>query len=450
METDLASCALDPERRSTTRIVLRPGADGREECRFAVTCQASRGGWIVSSYGQLECSNSEQLQAQRNDAILACSALQPVPLSQWYDAAAYSRAHLRYRFGMAVRPHCTVPNWRFLQEEPLRFYSLMHHHGRIPLSRILINIGAGDASWDDPLRPILTSFSGAGAPWSGVYFDAIPENCKKASALLQVHGNIKLHCGYITPATAVDTICKELGEQMPSSACASSGQSRYDYKGGRIEVDAMNVDIDSYDCSVLREVLSVISPKLLVVETGSMIPPPIAVSAEFHPSFQAGERHNVSGESAIGGATTRNEQGFWNGCSLSAAVSLLWQFGLGLYRYAMLNAMFIRVDAADAAGLAGSNATGGSLSPYRRWQPADEFECWRRACGPHPWGNLMNLTAHGVHTHLLPHLWERISNRTPRHPLTVAVSMPPISTELPRPSDVEPAVAKREVSALCK
>merc|ERR1712187_342393 len=134
-----------------------------------------------------------------------------------------------------------------------------------------------------------------------------------------------------------------------------------------------------------------------------------------------GERHNISGAEAISGSTTRTSSGMWSGCSLSAAIAILWPFGLGLYRYAMLNAMFLRVDAAEAAGLGESDA---QLGGRHHWRPADEFECWRRSCADKWLGSyFLGLSAKGVHSHLMPRVWEimREERGDSRHPVSVHV-----------------------------
>lgn len=460
MDSDVASCAVDPASRLLTRFISHAELDGRKDCHSGVTCQAIPGAWIPKGILGPTCQDQEQRLPQQLSVELAeyvCSLQLPLAEDEWYDWEAYERARLRYRFGTAVRPHCTVPNWRLIQEEPLRLYSFLRQRGGVPLSRVLLNVGAGDASWDDPLAAILDNFPDEASPWRGVYFEAVPSNCRKAKAKLAAKGKVRLRCGYVTPAEAAEAICQELGPlQRGATACSGAeertGAARQG-RGKRIEVDAMNVDIDSYDCSVLREVLQVASPKLLVIETGHAVPPPIAVSAEFHPSFQQAEHHNVSSADAISGSTKRNE-GFWAGCSLSAAIALLWPYGLGLYRYAMLNAMFVRTDVADAAGLASSSEAevdassvvsrgfGKQLQRYSpQWQPADEFECWRRSCGVNPWGNMMRLTAEGVHSHLLPHVYSKVQDVQPVHPVTVSVVAPPASQELPRPPDA-PQAAK--------
>jgi len=163
----------------------------------------------------------------------------------------------------------------------------------------------------------------------------------------------------------------------------------------------MSIDIDSYDCAVLREALLVVSPRMITVETAAFTPP-IAVASEFHPSFQQTERHNLSGDFAISGGTGRGE-GFWAGCSLSAVIELLWPHGLGLYRLAARDAMFLRRDAAEEAGLAeggaGEAVAEGAAdgAEGRGWQAADEFECWRQVCGDAGLHgeNLIGLAARG-------------------------------------------------------
>ncbi|CAE7322412.1 unnamed protein product [Symbiodinium natans] len=360
--------------------------------------------------------------------------LKPLPAEVWYDGAGFERARLRYRFGKARRSHCAVPNWRLLREEPLRLYALISARSQV-LPRILINVGAGDAQADDPLGLVLTEFARAGRPWTGVYFEAIPENCAKASSKLAETGAIHLECAYATPDTVVEAICQELGRQeVPGidAVCQAAGvhiqstSSSPDFAvpaGARVEVDAMSLDIDSYDCSVLREALRIVSPKFVSVEI-SAFPPPVVVSAEFHPIFQAKEKKNMSSEHAIRGGTKRD--GF-NGCSFSAAISMLWPHGLGLYRMAARDALFVRGDVAEEIGLSGKQG--------EPWQPADEFDCWRNVCADVALQeNLINLTSVGVYGHLLPRIYEILQSKYGQQgrPTTVTVATPPPWPELPQ------------------
>lgn len=425
MESDLAQCRNDPALRLMIKHFRHAEVGLRSDCVSQVGCRATSNGWIFEFQDEPMCDAKELEQPALLDPSITavmCQALAPLSSDVWYDADAYEEVHLRYRFGSVKRSHCAVPNWRLLQEEPLRFYSLLNSRSK-SLSRVLVDIGAGDAGWDDPIGGILTAFAGAGIPWRGVYFEAIPENCAKAADKLKATGNITLHCGYVTPASVTKAISDEFGMKQDAS-CSKSDPDCSGRRPERIEVDAMSIDIDSYDCSVLREALLLVNPKLLVVEI-SALPPPLIVSAEFHPIFQSTEVYNVSGASAIAGATGRGE-GFWAGCSLSAVIALLWPFGLGLYRLAARDAMFIRADAADEAGLAAGDGPGG-------WQPADEFECWRSVCADAGLNeNWFQLLSEGVHSHAMPRIWEIVQQRKPRHPLTVGVATPPPAPELPR------------------
>ncbi|CAE8607060.1 unnamed protein product, partial [Polarella glacialis] len=120
-------------------------------------------------------------------------------------------------------------------------------------------------------------------------------------------------------------------------------------------------------------------------------------------------------------------------------VQLLWPHGLGLYRYAMLNAMFVRRDAADAAGLDDGKGREGeegqASSGPQHWRPADEFECWRASCvGSDSLGNVFQATALGVHTHLLPTAWGHFKgNNSHLYPFNLFVPQPPQSADLPDP-----------------
>ena len=74
-------------------------------------------------------------------------------------------------------------------------------------------------------------------------------------------------------------------------------------------------------------------------------------------------------------------------------VALLWPFGLGLYRLGARDAMFVRSDAADEAGLADVEQPDGT----KMWQPADEFECWKHVCADVGLDdNWINLVASGL------------------------------------------------------
>eukprot|EP00913_Durusdinium_trenchii_P032304 g30247.t1 len=119
----------------------------REDCVSLVSCRPDRKrGWRATEGQWPECEKSpgETLSAAVRDFL--CSTLPSE--NSWYDFEGYERARLRYRFGTADRAHCAVPAWRYLREEPLRLYSLLQ--AKLEATKILINIGAGDASIDEP------------------------------------------------------------------------------------------------------------------------------------------------------------------------------------------------------------------------------------------------------------------------------------------------------------
>ncbi|CAK9016135.1 unnamed protein product [Durusdinium trenchii] len=394
----------------------------REDCVSLVSCRPDRKrGWRATEGQWPECEKSpgETLSAAVRDFL--CSTLPSE--NSWYDFEGYERARLRYRFGTADRAHCAVPAWRYLREEPLRLYSLLQ--AKLEATKILINIGAGDASIDDPLGNILRNFAG-GKTWSGVYFDAVPENCEKVrQAMDETNSEIRVHCGFSTPDSVVSAICRSLqGVPGMKETCQSAGVTRVaavDARAARIDVDALSIDIDSFDCAVLREVLRVVSPKMVSVEV-MPLPPPVSVLTEFHPQHLRSANANMSGYAAISGGTTR-QGGFFPGCSLSAAIALLWPNSLGLYRLSARDALFVRKDVAE-------------LVLGEDWRPADEFQCWRHLCADLGLtANLMNLTSLGVYRRLMPFVHDMLKERffqvQQSHPFTLAVAMPPPSQELP-------------------
>merc|ERR1712139_226038 len=83
--------------------------------------------------------------------------------------------------------------------------------------------------------------------------------------------------------------------------------------------DVLKVDIDSWDCDVLRAALLRLSPKprLVWVELNWSVPPPVRFARLYHPDWAT----RIS-----------SLHGFpWtHGCSLSYAVDLLGHFGYHL------------------------------------------------------------------------------------------------------------------------
>ena len=427
MLTDLDRCSNDFALRRLYRYVSHQQIGFQEDCISVVVCKPTEAGWRASWSGQPECSagSSAKLVPPLTDHL--CDTLDPPPADAWYDRLGFERVRHRYRFGTAARDQCAVPAWMLVKEETLRLYSLIQSKSRV--ARVLINIGAADGVTSDPLGGILRTFASPG-PWKGIYFEAAQENCLALRKLLDETGaRIHVECGYTTPTTVAQTICQELRHQeIPGitevcDGAATLGMSMTDDVPAdvRVEVDAMNVDIDSFDCAVLREALRLLSPKMIVVEIFPY-PPPIVVASDFHPYHQETER-NISGAWAKLGGTAR-KGAFVPGCSLSAAIALLWPHGLGLYRLSARDALFVRGDVAREI-----------LGPT--WVPADEFQCWRKLCADlSSKENLMKLTSLGVYDFLMPFVHQRIrdvllNGSYPMHPLSVGVAMPPPAHDLP-------------------
>ena len=432
MLTDVDACSVDVAQRRMYRYVSHRDLGG-EDCVSVLVCKATESGWRAVRAGLPSCSEgvvSDRLLWPLTDHL--CASLDPLPEHFWYDARGFERVRRRYRFGTATRDHCAVPAWMLVKEEPLRLYSLIHAKSRV--TRILINVGAADAEESDPLGQTLKAFGHGFPPWKGVYFEAAVENCQAAQRTFDSLGaQIHMACGYVTPKSVLEIICEELERQQVGGikeVCNSIGlgkdvdiETMEELRELRVEVDAMNVDIDSYDCGVLREVLRVVSPKMISVEIFPY-PPPIVVSSDFHPMHEETAKR-LSGPRAKLGLGSNRDGAFLMGCSLSQAISLLWPHGLGLYRLSARDALFVRGDVAEEI-------------LETKWLPADEFHCWRRICSDlHQKDiNLMKLTSLGVYDHLLPFVHRRVrdvllNGSYPQHPLTVSVALPPPARYLP-------------------
>ena len=207
MSTDLFSCANDPALRRQYFRVAHAQLGLRKDCSSLIACRAFPTGWVAVWGEEAEDLDLDTPTCEHgpvspglnfDNRMELCAMLPPLAPEAWYDADGLERAQLRYRFGKAQRSHCAVPNWLYLREEPLRLYSLIRARSKV-LPRILINIGAGDADSDDPLGRILQEFAGAGPPWKGIYFEAMPDNCVRARSKLAETGAIHLQCGYTTP-----------------------------------------------------------------------------------------------------------------------------------------------------------------------------------------------------------------------------------------------------------
>ena len=214
MLTDLHGCSNDIALQRTFRLVSHQQIGFEEDCVSLLVCKPSEGGWRAVRSGWPICSvgSSAKLVPPLTDHL--CSFLDPIPADMWYDAVGFERIRHRYRFGTADRHHCAVPAWLFVKEEPLRLYTRIQAKSQV--TRILINIGAADAAVDDPLASTLTAFPGDSSrpPWKGVYFEAVPENCRSIRKLLKKNGaRIHVECGYTTPTLAVQAICHQLQRQ---------------------------------------------------------------------------------------------------------------------------------------------------------------------------------------------------------------------------------------------
>ncbi|CAE7364380.1 unnamed protein product [Symbiodinium natans] len=194
----------------------------------------------------------------------------------------------------------------------------------IPIYGYFLNLGAADGIWSDPLF----SFTRNGA--RGVAVEMDPESCARYRRNFP---QVNLLCTRLT----MDTI-PELAKQVEF--------------GG---YDVMKVDVDSYDCALVWELLKRFHhrPSCILLEVNSAFPPPFEFAMEPHPAWDTMDPKLVRYHLA-------------HGCSLSYAIRML-SVELPTPNYVLLHmskkdALFLRRDV--AAKLVGSD------------EAPDEFRCY--------------------------------------------------------------------------
>jgi len=197
----------------------------------------------------------------------------------------------------------------------------------VHVTGFLVNLGAADGIWSDPLR----EYTAKGA--TGVAVEMDPERCR---AYRRNFPRVRLLCMRVTP----DTLSL-VAAQVPI--------------GG---YDVVKVDIDSYDCEVVWTLLQRFRhrPSCVLLEVNPTFPPPFEFSVLYDPAWHV-----------LNATRSPLRLGLAYGCSLSYAVRMLTE-NLDEPRYVLLqmskkDALFLRNDIAEK--LLGSRS------------PPDEFECYQ-------------------------------------------------------------------------
>lgn len=164
-----------------------------------------------------------------------------------------------------------------------------------------VNIGARDGIGDGPnVDPIYELFSKRNYSGTLIEVDPIFENSLKTNFPRQ---NV-----YIEGATPHTIIKRMQAWNVPRNLAV------------------LKVDIDSFDCPLLSQILKGnYRPSLLVMEINEKIPPPYRFSTNFHTDFAPGPGHLY-------------------GCSVSYMDDLVSQYGYVLLQIDHNNAMFIKIE----------------------------------------------------------------------------------------------------------
>jgi len=206
-----------------------------------------------------------------------------------------------------------LPHWERLRK-----------HG-VPLSHKIVNIGASDGKSEDPLYDLVTQ--------EGLTGVAVEPATDKCLAFQRHLSNITLQCTSATPQILPGLILEHVGPA----------------------VDVVKVDIDSYDCAILEELLSRLTTHLLLMEVNPGIPPPFKWAMRYHADLSA-FLGNLDAEE-LQSAPIR-------GCSLSYVVSLAKKYGYDFVAFGHHDALFSHR----------------SLRHVWDWQPPmDEVRCYNES-----------------------------------------------------------------------
>jgi hypothetical protein len=187
------------------------------------------------------------------------------------------------------------------------------------MSNFVLNVGANDGVWGDPLFPLFERHSniiGGVLIEPGHIFKKLKENYQDYRFAYLINEGVSPSNG------------RELCKQYFSDSLPIKHYAPYPTKDKTLDV--FKLDIDGCDCHVLEEMLKdpFYRAKLIQVETNHHIPPPIA--------YQDMCKNDVHGRSS-------NTLDIW-GCSVQAAMDIVAKYGYELLQYDWPDAVFIHSD----------------------------------------------------------------------------------------------------------
>ena len=170
--------------------------------------------------------------------------------------------------------------------------------------RFLVDIGASDG-----IRQSSTSLFLVKYGWKGALFESQADSFSKLAFLYNDRNDLQLYKGKVTPANISGLL-----EHMSISK----------------NFGFLNIDIDSYDLAVLREMLEYgFNPSVISMEINEIFPPEIYFEVLFEPE------HSWNGDHFFG-------------CSLAAANVTMLALGYSLVRVEYNNAFFVRKNETSA------------------------------------------------------------------------------------------------------
>jgi len=189
-----------------------------------------------------------------------------------------------------------------------------------------VNVGGNDGRSDDPLFEYAQTLKAV-----GVAIERDPVLCERHRANLP---QVNVVCEEVTPQNIVGLVSQ--GMALPAS------------------IDVLKIDIDSYDCPVLEELLPVLKAKIVLMEVNPSIPPPYQWAMLHHPKLWP----------FFNGHANPREVPI-RGCSLAYEVDLLRRYDYDFLAFGGHDALFAHRSVRDAWH---------PLKP-----PMDEFDCYNEA-----------------------------------------------------------------------
>ena len=146
-------------------------------------------------------------------------------------------------------------------------------------SKYIIDIGASTGVNSDPVYNFITNSS---------YKGLCIEGDKHKVSILKQRTHFDIHDDYIHPHSIISVFEKY---NVP------------------IDIDVLKIDIDGFDLTVLRQILTVYKPKIIIAEINEKIPPPILYEVLYKDNYTWDESH-CFGFSIKSGEVLMNKYGY--------------------------------------------------------------------------------------------------------------------------------------------